>query len=164
MSGHLSNKAPLRDSEIQNVPNYHFAIVVSEWNKPITEKLRDGALKILAQYDAPIEHIITLLVPGSFELPLAAKWAIEHLKADAVLCLGCIIKGETKHDEYISHSVSNAIMNLSLETSKPIIFGVLTVDTIQQAEDRAGGQFGNKGEEAAITAIKMLNLKNELNS
>jgi 6,7-dimethyl-8-ribityllumazine synthase len=159
---HSTNSASLTQSEIKNVPNYHFAIIVSEWNKNITDKLRDGALNILAQLEVPIEHIITLQVPGSFELPLAAKWAIEHLKADAVLCLGCVIKGETKHDEYISNAVSQSISNLNIQTGVPVIFGVLTVDSILQAEERAGGKHGNKGAEAALTAIKMLNLKNEL--
>lgn len=159
---HSTKNSSLSELEIKNVPNYHFAIVVSEWNKQITDKLRDGALNIFAEFEAPIEHIITLHVPGSFELPLAAKWAIDQLKADAVLCLGCIIKGETKHDEYISNAVSQSILNLNLQTGVPVIFGVLTVDTIQQAEERAGGKYGNKGSESAITAIKMLNLKNEL--
>ena len=162
MPGHLTNETFLSAAEIENAGKYHFAIVVSEWNKQITEKLRNGALEIFAECIVPIDHIISLQVPGSFELPLAAKWAIDELKADAVLCLGCLIKGETKHDEYIAQSISQAIMRLNLDSGKPVVFGVLTVDNFQQAEDRADGKLGNKGKESAITAIKMLNLKNKL--
>jgi 6,7-dimethyl-8-ribityllumazine synthase len=164
MSGHLTSLTALSESEIQFANSYHFAIIVTDWHKQITEKLKDGVLGILAHCNVPIEHIITLQVPGSFELPLAAKWAIETMKADAVICLGCIIKGDTKHDEYIALAVSQGIMNLNTALGKPVIFGVLTVEKMQQALDRAGGIHGNKGEEAAVTAIKMLHLNRQLNS
>lgn len=163
MAGQLTNSASLSEFDILNARNFHYAIIASEWNSDITERMQNGALLLLSQFKVPIEHIITLHVPGSFELPLAAKWAIDAMKADAVICLGCIIKGETKHDDYIANAVSQGIMQLNMQSGKPVIFGVLTVNNLQQAEDRSGGKLGNKGEEAAITAIKMLSLRNELN-
>jgi 6,7-dimethyl-8-ribityllumazine synthase len=163
MSEHTTNKTVLTELEMQNAKSFHFALVTAEWNIEITDKLRDGAFKILAECSVPMEHIYTLQVPGSFEIPLAAKWAIEHVKADAVICLGCIIKGETRHDEYLASSVTQTLLDLSVDSGKPIALGVLTVENIQQAEERAGGALGNKGEEVVITAIKMLSLKSVLN-
>jgi 6,7-dimethyl-8-ribityllumazine synthase len=95
-------------------------------------------------------------VPGSFELPLAAQWSAKKKKIDAVICLGCVIQGETRHFEFINQSVAQGIKDVGLKYNKPVIFGVLTTDNMRQAMDRAGGKHGNKGDEAAITAIKML--------
>lgn len=164
MADYANYLSAISEQEKTRVPDYHFVIIVTEWNKHITGKLLDGALQVLAQCETPIEHIITLQVPGAFEIPLTARLVIDHLKADAVICLGCIIKGETKHDEYIAQSVSNGIMDLSMKSGIPVILGILTVDNIQQAEERSGGTKGNKGADAAITAIRMLNLKNDLSS
>ena len=162
MAGQLVNETSLNDSEIQSAPHFNYALIVSQWHPSITDKLRDGALYLLSQCKVSIEHINIISVPGAFELPLAAKWLIEHSHTDAIICLGCIIKGETKHDEIIAKSVSDAIIHLNIQSEMPILFGVLTVDNVQQAEDRAGGALGNKGSEAAVAAIKMLYLQSQL--
>jgi len=137
-------------------------IVVSEWNPDITKALLKGALNILKKNGVLEKNIIVKYVPGSFELPLGAQLLEEAHHPDAIICLGCVIKGETSHYDYICSSVSNGIMQLNLKFSKPFIFGVLTCNTNQQATDRAGGIMGNKGEEAAHTAIAMVLLKKEI--
>lgn len=133
-------------------------LVVSEWNPKITEALREGCLATLKDFGVDSEKIYEANVPGSFELPLGAKILLKKNGLDAVICIGCVVKGETKHDEYINMSVASAIMQLGLMSGKPIIFGVLTPNTQEQAEDRAGGKHGNKGVEAAITALKMIEI------
>ncbi|MFN8166685.1 MAG: 6,7-dimethyl-8-ribityllumazine synthase [Bacteroidia bacterium] len=136
-----------------------FAIVVSEWNSDVTEALYKGCLDTLILAGCSKEKISRFNVPGSFELPLGAKYAMNKSKADAVICIGCVIQGETRHFDFICDAVSNGIMNLGLESGIPVIFGVLTPQNQQQALDRAGGKHGNKGVEAAATAIKMIDLK-----
>ena len=133
-----------------------FAIVVSEWNPEVTESLLSGAVEALLHYGAKKENISRHDVPGSFELTLGAQWKAAETEIDVVICLGCVIQGETPHFDYICQSVAQGIKDVNLKFNKPVIFGVLTTDTMQQALDRAGGKHGNKGEEAAITAIKML--------
>ncbi len=108
------------------------------------------------------ENIFVKTVPGTFELPLVAKWCLEEYSPDAVICIGCVITGETKHDQYISQTTSSGIMNLSLHSGKPIIFGVLTPNNMEQANDRAGGKYGNKGVEAASTALQMISLNQNI--
>jgi 6,7-dimethyl-8-ribityllumazine synthase len=134
------------------------AIVVSEWNDEITGSLYEGAFNSLKEYGIQKEHIITVHVPGSFELSLGAQKVAKKSNIDAVICLGCVIQGETRHFEFICQSVAQGLKDVALKYDKPVIFGVLTTDTYQQALDRAGGKYGNKGDEAAITAIKMLNI------
>lgn len=133
-----------------------FAIVVAEWNEEITEPLFQGAFNALINLGAKKSHIVRKNVPGSFELPLAAQWMAENKDIDAVICLGCVIQGDTAHFDYICQGVTYGIMKVSLKTNKPIAFGVLTTLNKQQAMDRAGGKLGNKGEEAALTVVKML--------
>lgn len=133
-----------------------FAIVVSEWNDSVTEALYAGAYQTLRDYDVPKENILRKNVPGSFELSLGAQYMAAKKDIDAVICLGCVIQGETRHFDFICQAVANGITDVALKFDKPVIFGVLTPDTQQQALDRAGGKHGNKGDEAAITAIKML--------
>lgn len=140
-----------------NLSNKTFAIVVAEWNEEITESLYDGALTSLKAHGVKQENIIRKNVPGSFELSLGALWMAERKDIDAVICLGCVIKGDTPHFDYICQAVSYGITQAGLQSRKPVIFGVITTLNQQQALDRAGGKFGNKGEEAALTAIKMLN-------
>lgn len=135
-----------------------FAIVVSEWNEEITEALYNGAVSALYSNGIQYRQIIRKNVPGSFELPLGALKMAQKKNIDAVICLGCVIKGETPHFDYICQAVSYGLTEVALKTGKPVVFGVLTTLTKQQAFDRAGGKYGNKGEEAAITAIKMLAL------
>ena len=136
-----------------------FGVVIAEWNSEITEALYRGTFDTLIKLGASPENIIKKHVPGSYELPLGAQFFLENGKADAVICLGCIIQGDTRHFDFICDAVSEGIMNLNLKYNKPIIFGVLTTDTMQQAYDRSGGKHGNKGDEAAVTAVKMVDLK-----
>jgi len=135
-----------------------FAIVVAEWNEEITEPLYQGAFDALLKLGAKTKNIIRKNVPGSFELPLAAQWMAEKEEVNAVICLGCIIQGETAHFDYICQAVAYGVMKVTLKSNKPIAFGVLTTLNQKQAMDRAGGKFGNKGEEAALTVVKMLEL------
>ena len=136
-----------------------FAIVVAEWNEEVTEVLYEGAVQALVAAGAKKSHVTRTNVPGSFELPLGAQWALENNHIDAVICLGCVIQGETPHFEYICSAVAHGIMKLNLKFSKPAAFGVLTTLDKKQAMERAGGKYGNKGEEAALTVIKMLEIK-----
>ena len=135
--------------------------MVSDYHNNITYALRNGAIATLKQYGIREKNIFVELAPGAYELPLAAKWLYEKKKLDAVLALGCVIKGDTAHDIYINTAVSQALMNLSLKTGTPFLFGVITPNTLQQAKDRAGGKHGNKGVECAVAALKMLELKNK---
>ena len=136
-----------------------FAIVVAEWNEDITEALFEGALQALLSLGAKKNNIIRKNVPGSFELPLAAQWMAEKKEIDGVICIGCVIQGDTPHFNFICQAVAYGVMKLNLKSNKPIIFGVLTTLDKKQALERAGGKLGNKGEEAAITLVKMLEIK-----
>lgn len=149
----------------QNVPSakgMKIGIVVSEWNSEITSALLQGAYNSLIEHGAAESDIIVKYVPGSFELPLGAQYLIELKELQAVICLGCVIQGETRHFDFICDAVANGISRLGLDYNTPVIFGVLTTDTIEQAKERSGGKHGNKGTEAAISAIKMLALEQEL--
>ncbi len=145
---------------IPSAENMKFGIVVAEWNFKITSALANGAVETLKRHGAKDENIIVKYVPGSFELPLGGQFFAEHENVEAVILLGCVIQGETKHFDYICDGVTKGTVDLNLKYNKPFIFGVLTTDNEQQALDRAGGKHGNKGDEAAITAIKMVQLKN----
>lgn len=151
-----------REETVPSGEPFRIGIVVSEWNKEITESLYNGCVKTLTKHKTAKENIVSVYVPGSFELPQAAELLLESQEFDAVICLGCIIKGETKHDEYIASAVSHGIMMLSLDYSTPVIFGVLTTENMNQAIDRSGGSLGNKGDEAAVTALKMASLRAKL--
>ena len=133
-----------------------FVVVVSEWNEAVTEAMYEGAFTTLLENGVRKENIIRKNVPGSFELSLAAQWMAERQEVDAVICIGCVIQGETRHFDFICDAVAHGLTNVALKYNKPVIFGVLTPNTQQQALDRAGGKHGNKGDEAAITAVKML--------
>ncbi len=134
-------------------------IVVSEWNEQITESLYRACYQTLIEAGCKEENIIRKNVPGSFELPLGAKIAIVNDQPNAVICLGCVIQGETRHFDFICDAVAQGIIRLNLDYSIPVVFGVLTPENMQQALDRAGGQYGNKGIEAAVTALQMARLK-----
>jgi 6,7-dimethyl-8-ribityllumazine synthase len=140
-------------------PDWTFAIVKAEWNDEITSGLYDGAIELLLTSGVAPENIHTMEVPGSFELPLGAQWAIERYEVDAVICLGSVIRGETAHFDYVCQAVSLGIKDVSLEYNLPVIFGVLTDNNIEQSRARSGGKHGNKGTEAAATAVKMLALR-----
>lgn len=136
------------------------AIVVSKWNDTITEALYSGASATLSAAGIPAANILRYDVPGAYELPLGAQIALDKpQEVHAVITLGCIIQGETRHFDFIADAVAQGIMNLGLATGKPVIFGVLTPNTQQQAEDRAGGKYGNKGEEAAVACLEMIDLR-----
>ncbi len=138
-----------------------FGIVVSDWNSDITWSLLDGAVNTLKKHGAKDNNIIIKHVPGSFELVLGAQFMAEYDDLDAVICLGCVIQGETPHFSYICQGVTHGIAQLNLDYNIPFIFGVLTTNNLQQAIDRSGGKHGNKGDEAAVTAIKMAALQRE---
>ncbi len=147
---------------IESVPsaeNMRFGIVVAEWNFEITGALAQGAVNTLKKHGAADENILVKYVPGSFELPLGGQYFAELENVDAVILLGCVIQGETRHFDYICEGVTQGTVELNLKYNKPFVFGVLTTGNEQQAKDRAGGKHGNKGDEAAVTAIKMVHLK-----
>ena len=141
-----------------DVSKKRFGIAVSEWNEKITSALLSGAKETLLKHGVKEENIIVSYVPGSFELTFGSKHMAEYGNLDAVIALGCIIRGGTPHFEYVCQGVTQGIARLNATHKIPFIFGVLTTDNEQQALDRAGGIYGNKGIEAAITAIKMTNL------
>lgn len=133
-------------------------IVVAEWNDEITGALSEGAVDLLRKQGIKSENLTVKKVPGSFELPSGAQYLLENHNPDAVIVLGCVIQGETRHFDFICQGVTKGVIDLSLKYKKPVIFGLLTTDNQQQAIDRAGGKHGNKGIEAAVTAIKMIDL------
>ncbi|QGU93882.1 6,7-dimethyl-8-ribityllumazine synthase [Clostridium bovifaecis] len=137
-------------------------IVVGRFNEFIGSRLLSGALDGLKRHGVKEDEVEILWVPGAFEIPLAAKKMAKSNKYDAVICLGAVIKGSTPHFDYVSSEVSKGVANVSLETEVPVIFGVLTTDSIEQAIERAGTKAGNKGYEAAITAIEMSNLLKQI--
>ena len=147
---------------IPDAGKMRFGIVVSDWNREVTWALLDGSVTTLKKHGASADNIIIKHVPGSFELTLGAQLLAEYDDLDAVICLGCVIQGETPHFTFICQSVTQGITQLNLEYNIPFVFGVLTTNTLQQAIDRAGGKLGNKGDEAAITAIKMAALLHEM--
>lgn len=149
-------------SHIPDGKDLRFGIVVSDWNKEITDKLLAACTETLRNHQVPETQINVIRVPGSFELPMGAKLLLSRDQYDAIICLGCVIKGETKHDEYISQAVAQGIMHLGIVSNVPVIFGVLTPNDLAQAEARAGGTHGNKGAEAADTALRMAALKQEV--
>jgi 6,7-dimethyl-8-ribityllumazine synthase len=146
---------------VPEADDMRFGIVVSDWNKEVTWLLLDGAVNTLKKHGATEKNIIIKHVPGSFELTLGAQLLAENDDLDAIICLGCVIQGETPHFTYICQGVTQGITQLNLEYNLPFIFGVLTTLDQQQAVDRAGGKLGNKGDEAAVTAIKMAALQKE---
>ncbi len=164
MATSLKNLSDYDASHVPSAKDMIFGIVVSEWNTEITGTLLEGAYNTLVKHGALEENILVKHVPGSFELTLGAQFMAEYADLDAVICLGCVIQGETKHFDYICQSVTHGITELNLNYNIPFIFGVLTTDTLQQAKDRAGGKHGNKGDEAAITAIKMAALQLDMES
>ena len=141
-----------------------FAVVVSRFNGFITSKLLEGALDAIVRHGALRQDVDIAWVPGAFEIPLVARKLAESKAYDAVICLGAVIRGATPHFDYVANEVSKGIATVALSTGMPIVFGVLTTDTIEQAVERAGTKAGNKGFDAAVTAIEMANLLRELYS
>ncbi|MDH5475494.1 MAG: 6,7-dimethyl-8-ribityllumazine synthase [Cyclobacteriaceae bacterium] len=156
MATNLKNLSEHSNANMVDISAAKFGIVVSEWNDQITEALYSGAIQTLIENGAKKENIIRKQVPGSFELILGGQWLAQQEEIDAVICLGCVIQGETRHFDFICDAVAQGIKDVNLKYNKPVVFGVLTTDDLKQALDRAGGKHGNKGDEAAFTAIKMV--------
>jgi 6,7-dimethyl-8-ribityllumazine synthase len=149
----------LSEYDFNSVPNakdMKFGIVVSEWNYNITGKLLEGALKTLKKHGATDENIMVKTVPGSFELIFGANQFIEYTEVDAIIVIGCVVRGDTPHFDYVCMGTTQGVAQLNATGNVPVIYGLITTDTMDQAEDRAGGKLGNKGDECAITAIKMI--------
>lgn len=147
---------------VPDASDMRFGIVVSDWNMEVTWALLNGAVNTLKKHGAEEKNIVVKHVPGSFELTLGAQFLAEYDDLDAIICLGCVIQGETPHFTYICQGVTQGITQLNMEYNIPFIFGVLTTNDQQQAVDRAGGKLGNKGDEAAVTAIKMAALQRDI--
>ena len=155
----------LSDYDFNSVPDasaMRFGIVVSEWNSNITGALLEGAVESLKKHGAKEENILVQTVPGSFELTFGSAQMIKSGKIDAVIALGCVIKGDTPHFDYVCAGTTQGLAHLNATTDVPVIYGLITTNNLEQALDRAGGKLGNKGTECAITAIKMLNFVCEL--
>ncbi|TVR79884.1 MAG: 6,7-dimethyl-8-ribityllumazine synthase [Chitinophagaceae bacterium] len=161
MSSSLNSPSLFDESKIPSAQNMRFGVVVSEWNQVITDTLRDGCIETLKKFGAKDDAILEILVPGSFELVPGAQMLAELKSTDAIICLGCVVKGETKHDDYINNAVANGLTQLSIKYKIPFIFGLVTTQNEQQAFDRSGGKSGHKGIESALTAIKMVHLKGD---
>ena len=161
-------KTNLSEHDASHVPsgeNYRIGIVVAEWNSEITNAMADGAVETLARYGVQDNNIILEHVPGSFELTTGADLMLRcDDSLDAVICIGCVIQGETRHFDFICEAVSQGLTNVALKHERPVIFSLLTTNNMQQALDRAGGKHGNKGVEGAVTALKMVALRKRLNA
>lgn len=155
----MDKKKNLSDISVPktNNANFKIGIIVSRWNQEVTGALREGAMQTLLEAGVARQNILDFEVPGSFELPSAAAMLLDaNEDVDAVICLGCIIQGETRHFEFIAQAVADGIAKVGIEYTVPVIFGVLTCDTAEQAADRSGGKHGNKGVEAAASCLQML--------
>ena len=152
------NLSDYDNNSIPDASHMRIGIVVSEWNDRVTANLLQGAVNTLKKHGVKDENLYIESVPGSFELPFGAKCLADSKKPDAVILLGCVIRGGTPHFDYVCDGVTQGTIDLNMKYDIPFIFGMLTTDNTKQAEDRAGGMHGNKGDEAAITAIKMAEL------
>lgn len=155
----LSEFTPFTFNSAQDI---RIGIVVSEWNDHITESLFNGAYNTLTGQGVPAGNIFVQHVPGSFELPTAAEIMFRNMELDGVICIGCIIQGETRHFEFIANAVAQGIMEVGLKYGKPTVFSVLTCNDMQQAEDRSGGKHGNKGVEGAVSCLKMIEMERSI--
>jgi 6,7-dimethyl-8-ribityllumazine synthase len=162
MASALKNLSAYNPELIPDVAGKTFGIVVTDYHEDITHKLYEGCYETLVQHGVAEADIHTAQVPGAYELPVGARMLAQSKSLDAIICLGCVIKGETTHNDYINSAVANALMSMGVASGKPVIFGLLTPNTHEQAVDRAGGKHGNKGIEAAVTAIRMVALKESL--
>ncbi len=153
---HLSHYDP---TSVPSGAGRRFALVVSEWNREVTDALRAGARETLLRHGVKEHDILEVWVPGSFELALGAQLLLEKEALDGVICLGSVVRGETPHFDFVCQGATQGIMDVGLKFSLPVIFGLLTDDTVQQARDRSGGEHGNKGVDCAVAALKMAALK-----
>lgn len=164
MASALKNLSSYDNHSMPSAEDFTLGIVVADWNEKITHALYEGCYDTLLKHGATTDNIHTIQVPGAFELTAGARMLAGRYNCDAIICLGCVIKGETSHNEYINMAVAQGLTNLSLTTGRPFIFGLLTPNDEQQALDRAGGKHGNKGVEAATTALRMAALRKSLNN
>lgn len=153
---HLSHYDP---TSVPSGAGRRFALVVSEWNREVTDALRAGARETLLRHGVKEHDILEVWVPGSFELALGAQLLLEKEALDGLICLGSVVRGETPHFDFVCQGATQGIMDVGLKFSLPVIFGLLTDDTMQQARDRSGGKHGNKGVDCAVAALKMAALK-----
>lgn len=156
MATSLKNLNDYNQSNFVDISEKKFGLVVADWHKEITDTLSEGAIETLLKHGAIRENIYRNTVPGSFELTLGAQFLAQHEEIDAVICIGVVIKGDTKHDDYINNAVANGLTHVSMKYNKPVAFGLVTTNNLEQALDRAGGKHGNKGVEAAAAVIHML--------
>lgn len=163
MATEQKNLSEYSASDMPDATGWRVGIAVADWNPEITTALLRACHDTLTQSGVAEADIHIVRVPGSYELPLGARILDGRHSLDAIVCLGCVIKGETTHNEYINQSVANGLMQLSILRNKPFVFGLLTPNSIDQAQDRAGGKHGNKGVEAAVTALRMIALQKENN-
>lgn len=159
MATSLKNLSEYDPSALPDGSSFSIGIAVADWNPEVTHALLEGAVNTLMAAGVKEGNIEIRHVPGTFELPLACAWMAQQQKTHAVIGLGCVIQGETRHFDFICDSTANAMQNVALQTNKPCIFGVLTTDNQEQALARAGGHHGNKGDEAAVTALKMISIR-----
>lgn len=158
MSSIHKNLSDFSHIQVGSAQDFTFGIVVSQWNAEITDSLLKGAVRSLIEHGATEDRIDVIEVPGSYELISGSDIMLRSSKYDAIINLGCVIQGETKHFDFICDAVANGLSNVGIKYNKPVIFGVLTTDNVQQAKERSGGIHGNKGEEAAVTAIQMAHI------
>lgn len=155
----------LSSYDINNIPNsadFRIGIVVSEWNEEITNNLKDGAYQTLIENGVNKDNIIIQYVPGTFELPLGAQFLLENKKLDGVIAIGSVIQGETRHFDFVCDAATQGVKDVGLKYNRPVIFCVLTDNTMQQAIDRSGGKHGNKGIECAVACLKMIGIQKHL--
>lgn len=156
MATEYHNLSSYDPEKVPNGADMKIGIVVSEWNDVVTNSLLTGTYNTLLKHGVKEENILIDFVPGSFELIFGSKHMVENKEIDAVIALGCVVRGETPHFEYVCNGVTHGIADMNIRYDIPFIFGLLTTDTMQQATERAGGRHGNKGDECAITALKMI--------
>ena len=159
MSSSLKNLSDFSHLQVGRADDFKFAIVVSQWNAQITGALLQGCYDTLLPHGAKEENIEVIEVPGSYELIAGSDLVLRNDGFDAVITLGCVIQGETRHFDFICDAVAHGVAQVGIKYNKPVIFGVLTTDDLQQAVDRSGGRHGNKGAEAAVTAIQMAQIQ-----
>jgi 6,7-dimethyl-8-ribityllumazine synthase len=157
-----ANLSAYDKTTLPDARSMRIGIVVSEWNSDITNNLFRGCMEALTDCGVSLDNIHVVHVPGSFELPVAADMILRNTKVESVICLGSVIRGETPHFEFISQACATAVQQVAIKHSKPVIFGVLTDNTLEQSRERSGGSKGNKGVEAGITAIRMIDVCREL--
>lgn len=162
MATRFHNLSDYDPASVPNAGGMRFGIVVSEWNDAITGALLEGAYNTLTRNGADEKDITVLTVPGSFELVFGAAQLVKSGKVDAVIAIGCVVRGDTPHFDYICQGATQGLAELNAQGDVPVIYGLLTCNEMQQAEDRAGGRLGNKGDECAVTAIKMVDYARKL--